>query len=108
GAGTQTQNAFMRGDGEQTGGADQRNPPQVLGLGPIACLAREMSAELHAQSDAARARAQAEGHRVEQALTSKGISFGRIAAEPDGTLHAGAVKGVDPDLTVRALGWQGH
>ena len=27
GAGTQTQNAFMRGDGERTGGADQRNPP---------------------------------------------------------------------------------
>ncbi len=108
GAGTQTQNAFMRGDGERTGGADQRNPPQVLGLGPIACLAREMSAELHAQADAARERATAEGHRVEQALTSKSVSFGRIAAEPDGTLDSGAVEGVDPDLTVRPFGWKGH
>jgi hypothetical protein len=108
GAGTQTQNAFMRGDGERTRGADQRNPPQVLGLGPIACLAREMSAELHAQADAARERAKAEGHRVEQTLTTKGVSFGRITAEPDGTLDSAAVKGVDPDLTVRPFGWKGH
>src|SRR5262249_61578559 len=101
-------NAFMRGDGEQTAGADQRNPPQVRGLGPIGCPAREMGGELHAQSDAARARAQAEGHRVEQALTSKGISFGRIEAEPDGTLDSRAVNGIDPDLTVRPFGWKGH
>src|SRR5262249_35008434 len=75
GAGTQTQNAFMRGDGEQIGKADQRNPPHVLGLGPIACLAREMSAELQAQRDAALERAKADGHRVEQALTTKTVSF---------------------------------
>jgi hypothetical protein len=108
GAGTQTQNAFMRGDGERTAGADQRNPPHLLGLGPIAGLAREMSAELRGQADAARERAKAEGRRIEQALTTKGVSFGRIAAEPDGTLDHGAVEGVDPDLTVRPFGWKGH
>jgi hypothetical protein len=108
GAGTQTQNAFMRGDGERTGGADQRNPPQVLGLGPIACLAREMSAELRAQANAARDRAQAEGHRVEQPLVTKTVSFGHIAAEPDGTLDYDGVEGVDADLTVRPFGWKGH
>jgi hypothetical protein len=109
GAGTQTQNAFMRGDGARTRGADQRNPPQVLGLGPIACLAREMSAELRREIDTARTRAKAEGHRVEQALTTKGVGFGRIAAEPDGTVDYGAVEGVDaPDLVVRPFGWKGH
>ena len=108
GAGTQTQNAFMRGDGERLGGADQRNPPHVLGLGPIACLAREMSAELRAQADAASARAKAEGRRIEQPLTAKTVSFGRIRAEPDGTLDYRAVEGVDPDLTVRPFGWKGH
>jgi mono/diheme cytochrome c family protein len=108
GAGTQTQNAFMRGDGERTGGADQRNPPHVLGLGPIACLAREMSAELHAQADAAREHARAEGRPVERQLATKGVSFGRITAEPDGTVDAGAVEGVDPDLTIRPFGWKGH
>src|SRR5439155_1583854 len=57
GAGTQTQNAFMRGDGERTRGADQRNAPHLLGLGPIACLAREMSAELQAEAAGTRERA---------------------------------------------------
>jgi hypothetical protein len=109
GAGTATQNAFMRGDGARTRGADQRNPPQVLGLGPIACLAREMSGELRSQADAVLARAKAEGHRVEQTLTTKGVGFGRIAAEPDGTVDYGGVEGVDaPDLVVRPFGWKGH
>jgi len=108
GAGTQTQNAFMRGDGERTSGADQRNPPHVLGLGAIACLAHEMSAELRAEADAARERAKADGHRIEQALATKGVAFGRIAAEPDGTLDARGVDGIDPDLTVRPFGWKGH
>jgi hypothetical protein len=108
GAGTQTQNAFLRGDGERIGGADQRNAPHLLGLGPIALLAREMSAELQAQAAGARERAQAEGHQVEQALTTKGVSFGRITADPDGTLDHGALEGVDPDLTVRPFGWKGH
>src|SRR5262245_52970638 len=108
GAGTQTQNAFMRGDGERTRGSDQRNPPHVLGLGPIACLAREMSAELRAQADAVSERAKAEGRRIEEPLTTKTVSFGRIAAGPDGTLDYRGVEGVDPDLTVRPFGWKGH
>jgi hypothetical protein len=108
GAGTQTQNAFMRGDGERTADADQRNPPHLLGLGPIACLAREMSAELRARAEAVRTRAKADGRRVEQPLTAKGVAFGRIAADADGTLDTGAVDGVDPDLTVRPFGWKGH
>src|SRR5215468_5529348 len=80
GSGTQTQNAFFRGDGVRTSSADQRNAPQVLGMGPIACLAREMSAELKAEAEDARQRATAQGQRVEQALVAKGISFGRVAA----------------------------
>ena len=108
GAGTQTQNAFMRGDGKRTSGADQRNPPQVLGLGPIACLAREMGVELRAQADAVRERAKAEGRRIEGPLVAKGVSFGRIAATPDGTLDLAGVEGVDSDLTIRPFGWKGH
>jgi hypothetical protein len=108
GSGTQTQNAFFRGDGEQLAGADQRNPPQVIGLGPIAVLASEMSADLRAQAAAAAKQARAEGRRVEQALATKGIAFGRIAAEPDGTLDTRGVEGVDADLTVRPFGWKGH
>jgi hypothetical protein len=108
GAGTQTQNAFMRGDGERTAGADQRNPPSVLGLGPIACLAREMSADLRAQVDAARQRAQTEGHEIEQPLVTKTVSFGHVTAEPDDTVNYDGIEGIDPDLTVRPFGWKGH
>ena len=108
GAGTQTQNAYMRGDGDHVGGADQRNPPHVLGLGPVACLAREMSAELRAEADAARAKAQAEGRPVTQPLATKGVAFGRVVAAPDGALDTAGVEGVDPDLTIRPFGWKGH
>jgi hypothetical protein len=108
GAGTQTQNAFLQGDGERTSSADQRNPPHLLGLGPVALLAREMSANLRAQAANARERAKAEGRRVERVLTAKGVLFGRIAADPDGTLDSSAVEGVDPDLTIRPFGWKGH
>lgn len=108
GAGTQTQNAFLRGDGERIVGADQRNAPHLLGLGPVAALAREMSADLRAQADGASARARAEGRRVEQALNTKGVSFGRVAAKPDGSLDYAQVQGVDRDLTIRPFGWKGH
>jgi hypothetical protein len=108
GAGTQTQNAFLVGDGEHVGGADQRNAPHLLGLGPVAALAREMSADLQAQAVDARARARAGGQRVEQRLASKGVSFGHIAADADGTLAYDGLEGVDRDLTVRPFGWKGH
>jgi hypothetical protein len=108
GAGTQSQNAFFFGDGEKTRGADQRNPPHLLGLGPVALLAREMSTELRAQAAAARERAKADNRRVELALSAKGISFGSVAAEPDGTLDTRSLEGVDEDLTVRPFGWKGH
>jgi hypothetical protein len=108
GAGTQTQNAFLHGDGERTGAADQRNPPHLLGLGPVELLAGEMSASLQAQAAGALERARAEGRDVEQALTAKGVSFGRITARPDGTLDHGGLEGVDRDLTVRPFGWKGH
>jgi mono/diheme cytochrome c family protein len=108
GAGTQTQNAFLFGDGERIGSADQRNAPDLLGLGPVALLAREMSTALQAEAAGASERARAEGRRMEQALSAKGVSFGRVVANPNGTLSYAAVEGVDPDLTIRPFGWKGH
>jgi hypothetical protein len=108
GAGTQTQNGFFFGDGERIAGADQRNPPHLLGLGPVALLAAEMSAALQAQRAAAIERAKAQGQRVEQALTAKGVSFGRLVANPNGSVSYGGVQGVDRDLTIRPFGWKGH
>ncbi len=108
GAGTQSQNGFFRGDGARVGAADQRNPPHLLGLGPVAALAIEMSQDLQAQAAAVGARARAEGRRLDAELVTKSVAFGRIAAESDGTLDTGGVTGIDADLTVRPFGWKGH
>ena len=108
GGGTQTQNAFLYGDGERAGASDERNPPHLLGLGPVALLAREMSAELRASVDAARTQAMAEQRPVEQPLTTKGVSFGDVRVGADGAVDHNAVEGVDTDLTIRPFGWKGH
>jgi len=108
GAGTQTQNGFLRGNGETLSSADQRNPPHLLGLGAVELLAREMSVELRAAADAARERAASEQQRIEQPLHAKGISFGVVAALPDGSFDYEGVQGVDHDLVVRPFGWKGH
>ena len=108
GGGTQTQNAFLRGDGTRIVGADQRNPPHVLGMGPVELLAHEMSVALQADAEAAREQARRERRRVERPLVAKGVAFGRVAAGPDGTLDTSGVEGVDADLRVRPFGWKGH
>lgn len=108
GAGTQTQTAFLRGDGESISNADERNAPHLLGLGPVAALALEMSAELQAQAATLIDIAKKQDEHVVQPLTTKGISFGTLTANPDGTLDHSAVRGIDPDLTVRPFGWKGH
>ena len=108
GAGTQTQNAYLNGDGVRTGSADQRNAPHLLGVGPVAALAVEMTAELRAQASAAMTEARAQGRPVERRLTSKGVSFGRIVAHPDGTEDNSGLEGIDRDLTIRPFGWKGH
>jgi len=108
GAGTQTQVAFFNGDGERLAGADQRNAPHLLGLGPIAALAIEMSADLKSQATKVSEQAKTEGKRTEQPLATKGVRFGRIIAAADGRLDYSAVEGIDADLIVRPFGWKGH
>jgi hypothetical protein len=108
GAGTQTQVAFFRSDGNRTLSADRRNAPHLLGLGPVQALATEMSQLLAAARDAAIASAMAGGSAVTAPLGAKGISFGSITANPDGTVDTSAVEGVDSDLVIRPFGWKGH
>ncbi len=108
GAGMQTQNAFLLGDGGRLSSADERNPPHLLGLGPIAVLAAEMTNELQAQAAQTAEKASEKGRDIEQALSAKGVSFGRIVGHPDGSLDRAAVEGVAEDLVVRPFGWKGH
>ena len=108
GAGALTQNAYLAGDGDRTLRADVRNPPALLGTGPIERLAAELSAELAMHRTLAITLAQATGAPVTRALTAKGLAFGELVAAPDGTVDTRQVTGVSPDLVVRPFGWKGH
>lgn len=108
GAGATTQNAYFTGDGDRTRAADVRNPPAVLGAGPLERLADELSTALTATRAAALAEAARTGAPVTVELMAKGLGFGRLTARPDGSVDTAAVTGVAPDLIVRPFGWKGH
>ncbi|HEY2775990.1 MAG TPA: di-heme oxidoredictase family protein [Candidatus Binatia bacterium] len=108
GAGTGTQNAFLRGDGVALASADQRNPPHMLGLGPVELLGREMSSELAAEAKAAADAAKKGKRAVDKPLVTKGVSFGTITSDADGKLDYSKIQGVDPDLVIKPFGWKGH
>ncbi len=78
-----------------------RNTPGLFGAGPIEMLAREMTAELHAIRDAAVAQAAATDQTVIVPLIVKGISFGTLTVQADGTVNASNVAGVDSDLIIK-------
>jgi mono/diheme cytochrome c family protein len=80
---------------------DSRDAPHLFGLGLKEMLAVEITADLRAIRAAALAEAEVTGQVVTKALQSKGIDYGSITANPDGSLDTSKVTGVDPDLRVR-------
>jgi len=115
GAGDLNHNIFQIGDGVNRSSGVPRNPPTVLGNGYRQAIGAEMTAELAGELAAAKATAAATATAVTQALTAKGISFGSLVANPDGTVNFAGVVGVDtvavgaePPLTVRPFGWKGR
>lgn len=100
---------------------DSRDAPHLFGLGLIEMLADEMTTDLRA----IRAQALREAKTglvsgttttagsprptpVTRPLLSKGVSFGRITAHPDGRVDTSAVRGVDANLRVRPFLHQGQ
>lgn len=106
GAGDRADNSFLYGDGDDLATHEIRNPPALWGAGWTERIAAEMSAELAATVDAARAEAAA-GAPVTVDLVAKGTHFGRITVAPDGAVDTRAVEGIDPDLVVKPFGWKG-
>lgn len=80
---------------------DSRDAPHLFGLGLQEMLADEITRDLRATRAAAVARAQAHGRSVTRRLRSKGIKYGTITAQADGTVDTSDVEGVDPDLRVK-------
>jgi hypothetical protein len=108
GAGDKNHNIFQIGDGITRASGVPRNPPTVLGNGLRQRAGEEMTADLIAERTAAINAARSAGVAQTKALTSKGISFGSLVANPDGTVNTAGVVGVDADLIIKPFGWKGR
>jgi hypothetical protein len=108
GAGAETDNALISGDGDAVSSGDARNPPALVALGVVQALAREMTVELQKQRDDL-ARSSRRGREARGArLTAKGVDFGLLRLGADGQIDASGIRGVDGDLVVKPFGWKGN
>jgi len=101
----------MAGDNFQdhllTETSNERNTLGMFGAGFIELLAREMTVALQAVRADALAQAQLTATPVVAPLVAKGVSFGTITANPDGSFDTAAVEGVDADLVVKPFHQKG-
>jgi Di-haem oxidoreductase, putative peroxidase len=86
---------------------DSRDAPHLFGLGLKEMLADEITTELRAAREAAVTQASRTGRPVTRPLIGKGIRYGSITANPDGSVDASQVEGVDADLRVRPFFFHG-
>src|SRR5258708_2614949 len=80
---------------------DSRDAPHLFGLGIKEMLADEITTDLRGIRDQAIADAIKKQRPVKKPLVSKGVNYGFIAGNPDGSVDASQVTGVDPDLRVK-------
>ncbi len=79
-----------------------RNPPHAFGAGYTQTLAEEMTWDL--QEKVAEAKANPD---MVVELVTKGVSYGNISADSNGTVDVSNVVGVSDDLVVRPFQWRG-
>jgi len=80
---------------------DSRDAPHLFGLGLREMLADEMTTDLRNIRSLARTKAAQQSRAVTMGLRSKGIDFGSITAQPDGSVDTSQISGIDPDLRVK-------
>lgn len=80
---------------------DSRDAPHLFGLGLKEMLGDEMTSEMRDIRALAISDAKKKGHAITRPLLTKGVSFGTITANPDGSVDTSNVTGVNPDLRVR-------
>ena len=80
---------------------DSRDTPHLFGLGLREMLADEITTDLRNIEAMAIVQAQQRKRPVTLKLWSKGISYGSITANPDGSVDTSKVVGVDADLRVK-------
>ena len=84
------------------------NPLKNLGMGGVELGGQEITQALQAIAASASSDAQSSGGVVTRSLDAKGINFGSIIANPDGSLDTSKVEGVDGDLVIRPFGRKGE
>ncbi len=87
--------------------SNERGTNALQGAGLIELLAREMTRDLRAQRQSVLKKARASGAPVSADLETKGVTFGTLTAQPDGSLNVSKLEGIDDDLTVRPFGQKG-
>ncbi len=87
--------------------SDERNTLGMMGSGLIELLGREMTADLAALRTTALQQAASTNHPVTVALQTKGVSFGSLTANPDGSTNTSQVSGIDADLIVKPFSQKG-
>jgi cytochrome c peroxidase len=85
----------------------ERNTLGMMGSGSIELLAREMTRDLQAIRAEALQDAQSQGVPQTVALKTKGVNFGSLTANPDGSIDTGQVSGVDTDLIIKPFSQKG-
>jgi hypothetical protein len=86
---------------------DSRDTPQLFGLGLKEMLADEITTDLRSTRDLAILLAQQMKHPMTLKLVSKGVNYGRITGNPDGSVDSSHVVGVDADLRVKPFNAEG-
>ena len=86
---------------------DSRDAPHLFGLGLKEMLGDEITADLRAIRAQAIDQARTNNVAVTKQLASKGIDYGSITANPDGSLDISRIQGVDSDLRVRPFSHHG-
>jgi hypothetical protein len=87
--------------------SNERGTNHLFGAGLVEMLAREMSEDLARLRAQALKQAAAGGDPVRIDLTTKGVSFGRLTAMPDGLVDIRELDGIDTDLVVRPFSQKG-
>ena len=87
--------------------SNERNTNILFGSGLKELLAREMTGDLWQERKEAVRKAAETGQPVKVDLVTKGVHFGTLTANADGTLDLSAVTGIDRDLVVRPFSWKG-
>ncbi|QDU84459.1 Cytochrome c [Planctomycetes bacterium Pla163] len=87
--------------------ANERATIGMNGSGFVELLAREMTSDLHDLRDTASGIAMVSGNPTPVALVTKGVDFGTLTANPDGSFDTSLVEGVDGDLVVKPFHQKG-